>query len=112
MCSFNNPNVTELCGYTPLDEKMYGTFHIAVGANNMFGGTNAGLSARFRYAAEHARISYRQGKKIQNKPSPGFCLPQERCKSIAVGANNMFGGTNAASDHIDFVGHGSVLIKE
>ena len=53
-----NPNVTELCGYTPLDEKMYGTFH------------------------------------------------------IAVGANNMFGGTNAASDHIDFVGHGSVLIKE
>ncbi len=35
-----NPNVTDLCGYTVLDEKMCGTFHIAVGANNMFGGTN------------------------------------------------------------------------
>ena len=53
-----NPNVTELCGYTALDEKMCGTFH------------------------------------------------------IAVGANNMFGGTNTASDHIDFVGHGTVTISE
>lgn len=35
-----NPNVTDLCGYTVLDEKMAGTFHIAVGANNMFGGAN------------------------------------------------------------------------
>ena len=35
-----NPNVTNLCGYTVLDEKMAGTFHIAVGANNMFGGNN------------------------------------------------------------------------
>lgn len=35
-----NPNITALCGYTVLDEKMAGTFHIAVGANNMFGGTN------------------------------------------------------------------------
>ena len=35
-----NPNVTDLCGYTVLDEKMCGTFHIAVGANHMFGGTN------------------------------------------------------------------------
>ena len=51
-----NPNVTDLCGYTVLDEKMHGTFH------------------------------------------------------IAVGANNMFGGTNAASDHIDFVGHGTIVI--
>lgn len=51
-----NPNVTELCGYTVLDEKMCGTFH------------------------------------------------------IAVGANNMFGGTNAASDHIDFVGHGMIVL--
>ena len=51
-----NPNVTDLCGYTVLDEKMCGTFH------------------------------------------------------IAVGANNMFGGTNAASDHIDFVGHGTVVL--
>lgn len=53
-----NPNVTELCGYTALDEKMCGTFH------------------------------------------------------IAVGANNMFGGTNTASDHIDFVGHGTVTTNE
>lgn len=35
-----NPNVNELCGYTVLDEKMTGTFHIAVGANDMFGGGN------------------------------------------------------------------------
>lgn len=35
-----NPNVTDLCGYPVLDEKMCDTFHIAVGANNMFGGTN------------------------------------------------------------------------
>lgn len=27
-----NPNVTDLCGYTVLDEKMAGTFHIAVGS--------------------------------------------------------------------------------
>ena len=35
-----NPNVTELCGYPVLDEKMAGTFHIAVGSNDMFGGEN------------------------------------------------------------------------
>lgn len=35
-----NPNVTDLCGYNVLDEKMCDTFHIAVGANQMFGGTN------------------------------------------------------------------------
>lgn len=35
-----NPNITDLCGYTVLDEKMHGTFHIAVGANDMFGGEN------------------------------------------------------------------------
>ena len=35
-----NPNVTDLCGYTVLDEKMAGTFHIAVGMNLMFGGRN------------------------------------------------------------------------
>ena len=35
-----NPNVTDLCGYTVLDEKMCGTFHIAVGSNHMFGGKN------------------------------------------------------------------------
>lgn len=36
-----NPNVTSLCGYTVLDEKAHGTFHIAIGMNTMFGGTNA-----------------------------------------------------------------------
>ncbi|MDE5820704.1 MAG: aminopeptidase [Lachnospiraceae bacterium] len=50
-----NPNVTDLCGYPVLDEKMCDTFH------------------------------------------------------IAVGANHMFGGTNEASDHIDFVGHGTIV---
>lgn len=35
-----NPNVTNLCGYSVLDEKMAGSFHIAVGANTMFGGQN------------------------------------------------------------------------
>lgn len=35
-----NPNITELCGYPLLDEKMYGSFHIAIGANHMFGGEN------------------------------------------------------------------------
>lgn len=35
-----NPNVTDVCGYTVLDEKMAGSFHIAIGANNMFGGQN------------------------------------------------------------------------
>lgn len=35
-----NPGVTSLCGCTVLDEKMAGTFHIALGANQMFGGQN------------------------------------------------------------------------
>ena len=35
-----NPGVKSLCGYTVLDEKMIGSFHIAIGANNMFGGEN------------------------------------------------------------------------
>lgn len=35
-----NPGVTSLCGYTVLDEKMAGSFHIALGANQMFGGKN------------------------------------------------------------------------
>lgn len=51
-----NPNITDLCGYTVLDEKMCNTFH------------------------------------------------------IAVGANHMFGGTNTASDHLDFVGHGTIAL--
>lgn len=60
VCEFGigmNPNVADLCGYTVLDEKMAGTFH------------------------------------------------------IAVGANNMFGGKNKASDHIDFVGHGRIEVS-
>lgn len=35
-----NINVTDLCGYTVLDEKMAHSFHIAIGANLMFGGQN------------------------------------------------------------------------
>lgn len=35
-----NEHVTDLCGYTVLDEKMNDTFHIAIGANVMFGGEN------------------------------------------------------------------------
>ncbi len=43
VCEFGigmNPNITDMCGYTVLDEKMVGTFHIGVGANDMFGGEN------------------------------------------------------------------------
>ena len=35
-----NENVTSLCGYPVLDEKMSDTFHIAIGDNRMFGGNN------------------------------------------------------------------------
>lgn len=35
-----NKNIDSLCGYTVLDEKMAGTFHIALGNNTMFGGKN------------------------------------------------------------------------
>lgn len=35
-----NPNITTLCGFTVLDEKASGTFHIAIGSNKMFGGHN------------------------------------------------------------------------
>lgn len=35
-----NPQVTSLCGYTVLDEKASGTFHIAIGTKKMFGGNN------------------------------------------------------------------------
>ena len=44
ICEFGiglNPNITELIGYTVLDEKMAGTFHIAIGDNTMFGGKNS-----------------------------------------------------------------------
>ena len=36
-----NPGVGALCGYTVLDEKKAGSFHLALGANTMFGGKNA-----------------------------------------------------------------------
>lgn len=35
-----NPEVRSLCGCAALDEKMAGSFHIALGANTMFGGQN------------------------------------------------------------------------
>lgn len=35
-----NENVTDLVGYTALDEKTKGTIHIAIGMNTMFGGSN------------------------------------------------------------------------
>lgn len=44
ICEFGigmNPNITGLIGYTVLDEKMAGTFHIAIGDNTMFGGKNS-----------------------------------------------------------------------
>ena len=44
ICEFGlgmNDHIGELCGYSLLDETMAGTFHIAVGANTMFGGENS-----------------------------------------------------------------------
>ncbi len=35
-----NENITGLCGYAVLDEKMADSFHIAIGDNRMFGGVN------------------------------------------------------------------------
>ena len=35
-----NPGVGSLCGCAVLDEKMIGTFHLGIGDNTMFGGTN------------------------------------------------------------------------
>ena len=35
-----NPHITEACGYTVLDEKILGSFHIAIGENTLFGGCN------------------------------------------------------------------------
>lgn len=52
-----NPNVTGLCGCTVLDEKAAGTFHIALGANTMFGGTNS--------AADHIDLVGRGEIKIE-----------------------------------------------
>ncbi|MGL4773209.1 MAG: aminopeptidase [Clostridium sp.] len=36
-----NPNVKNLIGYVPIDEKAIGTVHIALGMNDMFGGNNS-----------------------------------------------------------------------
>lgn len=47
LCEFGigmNENVKELCGYTVLDEKMKNSYHVAIGANNMFGGNIASKS--------------------------------------------------------------------
>lgn len=44
ICEFGigmNPNIQELIGYSVLDEKMFGTFHIAIGDNTMFGGSSS-----------------------------------------------------------------------
>lgn len=35
-----NININELTGYTVLDEKMAGTFHLGIGMNTLFGGKN------------------------------------------------------------------------
>ncbi|MDF2538240.1 MAG: Leucyl aminopeptidase (aminopeptidase T)-like protein [Herbinix sp.] len=35
-----NPNITEISGDALLDEKMYGTVHIGIGMNTLFGGQN------------------------------------------------------------------------
>ncbi len=43
VCEFGigiNEGINELTGYELLDEKMLGTFHIAIGNNTMFGGKN------------------------------------------------------------------------
>lgn len=43
LCEFGiglNPEIRELIGYTPVDEKALGTYHIALGMNNFFGGEN------------------------------------------------------------------------
>ncbi|MEW8957288.1 aminopeptidase [Clostridium sp.] len=43
LCEFGiglNKNVKDIVGYTILDEKAYGTYHIAIGMNSMFGGKN------------------------------------------------------------------------
>ncbi|MBU5438850.1 aminopeptidase [Tissierella sp. MSJ-40] len=43
LCEFGiglNPKVKELIGFAPIDEKALGTYHIALGMNNLFGGEN------------------------------------------------------------------------
>lgn len=52
-----NPGVTDLCGYTVLDEKAAGTYHIALGANHMFGGDNR--AAMHHDLVGKGRVEYR-----------------------------------------------------
>lgn len=43
LCEFGiglNPNIKELIGFSPIDEKSLGTYHIALGMNHLFGGEN------------------------------------------------------------------------
>ena len=43
LCEFGirlNKNIKDIVGYTVLYEKAYGTYHIAIGMNSMFGGKN------------------------------------------------------------------------
>lgn len=43
LCEFGiglNPQIKELIGFTPIDEKALGTYHIAIGMNQFFGGEN------------------------------------------------------------------------
>lgn len=43
LCEFGiglNPQIKELIGYTPIDEKALGTYHIGLGMNLFFGGEN------------------------------------------------------------------------
>lgn len=43
LCEFGiglNPQVKELIGFTPIDEKALGTYHIGLGMNHFFGGEN------------------------------------------------------------------------
>ena len=43
LCEFGiglNPEIKELIGFTPIDEKALGTYHIGLGMNHIFGGEN------------------------------------------------------------------------
>ncbi len=43
LCEFGiglNPKVKKLIGFTPIDEKALGTYHIGLGMNHFFGGEN------------------------------------------------------------------------
>jgi leucyl aminopeptidase (aminopeptidase T) len=60
-----NPKVTGLVGYVPVDEKMIGTVHVAVGMNNLAGGQNdSPLHLDFVLSPESVEIN---GKKMMEK---------------------------------------------